>query len=355
MATPTHVSFVLIPRFNMLTATTLIEPMRIANYLVPRLLYAWDFRSPEPGAVTASNGLAIECASLDAHDAPRPDIILVCGSWGAEHYQSPALFNWLRRCERRGATLVGVELGVYALARAGLLAGRPATTHWSCRPGFTEAYPDVDVSEQLFTVDGNLMTCAGGVAGLDLMLHILAARQGDQLATEVANQIVHAPRRPPEAAQRQAPGGAQDRIHPGVRDAMSLLEARVEDPIAIPQLCETLGMSQRQLERLFRRDTGCTIVQFGKLLRLQYARVLLASTDMSVREVSASCGFDSMSYFSACFRRTFGRKPSAYRRMWPENEPAPSWPGTVYAHLQNVVATDAGAKRRLGGELRRRP
>ena len=351
----TNVSFVLIPRFNMLTLTTMIEPMRIANYLAPQQLYQWDFRSPEPGRLTASNRLQVDCLPLETPAGPKPHLVILCGSWGTDHYHNRALFNWLRRRERIGTRLIGVELGVYALARAGLLAGRRATTHWSCKAGFAEAFPNIDVCEQLYTIDQNIMTCAGGTAGLDLMLSLLAAQHGEQLASEVSNQILHGPRRPAERAQKFAAGGVDDQVHPDVRAAMSKLESRIEEPLRVPALCRELGVSQRHLERLFRRDTGCTIVQFSKLLRLQYARVLLTSTDLSIREVSASCGFESMSYFSLCFLKTFGKKPSRYRQAWPENEPVPSWPGTVYAFLQGSIARRTPLRRRPDGGPRPRP
>ena len=332
-ASPILVSLVTIPRFNMMTLNAVMEPMRVANYLSSEPLYRWDFRSATAGRVAGSNGLAVDCGSLET--GAKPDTVIVFGSWGTEHYRSEALFNWLRRQERRGAVLIGIELGVYALARAGLLAGRRATTHWSWKPAFVEAFPDVDVTEQLYTLDGNLLTCAGGTAGLDLMLALVARQQGEQLAAEVANQILVHPRRPPDGVQRQASVKVDAEVHPSVRAAMTLLEANLEEPIAVPELCRELAVSQRQLERLFRRDTGCTIVQFGKLLRLQYGRVLLTGTGLSIREVSAACGFNSMSYFSACFQKTFGKKPSDYRQSWPEGEPAPSWPGTFYAFIRD--------------------
>ena len=161
------------------------------------------------------------------------------------------------------------------------------------------------------------------------MLHLVAEDHGDQLATEVANQILHYPKRPAEGAQRFAASGLEGEIHPDVRAAMSLLEAHIEEPIPVPELAKRLGVSQRQLERLFRRSTGCTIVQFSKLLRLQYARVLLTSTRMSIREVSAACGFNSLSYFSLSFQKIFDKKPSEYRQAWPKTNqhlpgPAPS-------------------------------
>lgn len=332
----TRVNFVLIPRFNMMTLTMLMEPMRIANYLSPRKLYEWDFRSSFAGPVSASNGLSVDCRSFDEEGLPRPDIIAVCGSWGAEHLNDQRLFRWLRKNMRSQVQMIAVELGIYAFAKAGIVTDQKVTTHWSMMAGLVEAYPNLDVVEQLYSVGRPVMTCAGGTAGLDLMLHIVGRTNGDQLAAEIANQVMHHPRRPPETMQRHATGGKHDDVHQDVRAAMTLLEARIEDPTPVPRVCQELGVSQRKLERLFKRDIGCTIVQYSKLLRLQYARVLLSSTRMSIREVSAACGFNSMSFFSQSFLQAFGKRPSEYRQAWPEKDAAPSWPGTVYAYLQTA-------------------
>jgi AraC family carnitine catabolism transcriptional activator len=112
----------------MLALMTLIEPMRIANYLAPEKLYTWDFRSTEPGDVLASNGLPVCCGALDPKDAQAPDTISLCASWGAETYSNPTLFTWLRRQKRQGKQLIGVEMATYVLAKAGILDGLKATT-----------------------------------------------------------------------------------------------------------------------------------------------------------------------------------------------------------------------------------
>jgi len=330
---PNHVSFVLLPRFNMMTLTMLMEPMRVANYLALQKLYDWDFRATEAGHVVASNGLPVKCHGLDPAGEPAPDIVVVCGSWGAERLNDQRLFRWLRKQAHNKVQLIAVELGIYAFAKAGLVTDQKVTTHWSMMAGLAEAYPKLQVVEQLYTVDGQFMTCAGGTAGLDLMLYIVGKQNDEQLAAEIANQVMQHPRRPPESMQRHATGGKHDDVHTDVRAAMALLEARIEEPSPVPRVCREIGVSQRKLERLFKRDIGCTIVQYSKLLRLQYARVLLSSTRISIREVSAACGFNSMSYFSHSFVRAFGKKPSEYRQAWPESESAPSWPGTVYAFL----------------------
>lgn len=327
------ISIVLLPRFNMMTLTSVIEPLRVANYLSSEDLFTWQFHSPEPGTVYASNGMQCECMPLPAAGTVA-DIIAVFGSWGAENYEDVALEHWLKRQARSHAMLIGVELGVYALARAGLLLKRHITTHWCWKPGFKEQFPTLNVSEQLYCIDRNIITCAGGTAGLDMMLQLIATEYSEQLAVEISNQILVNPWRAPESPQRAATGGICKDVHPKVRKAMRILEENIEEPCSIPALCKLVNVSQRSLERLFVRDTGCTIVQFSKLLRLQFARVLLASTQMSVRDVSVACGFNSLSYFSQCFSRVIGKRPSEYRQAWPDNEPTPSWPGTAYSFIE---------------------
>jgi AraC family carnitine catabolism transcriptional activator len=244
------------------------------------------------------------------------------------------LIAWLRRQERKGVTLVAMEMGIYLLARAGLVSARQVTTHWSCMAGFAEQFPRALLREQLFTSDRNIMTCAGGTAGLDLMLHLIAQEHGDQLASEVADQILHYPVRRAETAQRHSLGGVSETMHPVVKAAIDLIETNIAEPPTVPDIAARLGVSQRQLERLFRRAMGCSPVQFSQLLRLQYARVLLTSTRLSIRDVSAASGFNSLSYFSLVFAKCFGKKPSEYRQAWPDQEPAPSWPGTVFAFIE---------------------
>ncbi len=331
----TTVAFVVIPRFNMAALTTTLEPMRIANYLSNDPVYSWSFVSAEGGERLASNGMSLGTLSLD--DLPAPvDVVFVCSSWSCEQYRHDRLFGWLRKHERDGGALVSMDTGAYLLARAGLLAGRQATLHWSCLAGFSEQFPDVLVTEQLFTHDGRIMTTAGGTAGIDLVLHMIARKHGEQLSSEIADQFLHHPIRPANTPQRHTLGARSGEMNRVVRKAVQLIETSIEEPVRVPEIANRLGVSQRQLERLFHHDMGCSVVQFGKLLRLQHARVLLTSTQMSIREVSAACGFNSLSYFSQAFSKCFGKKPSAYRQAWPEQEPGPSWPGTIYSFMEKT-------------------
>ena len=330
----TKLGFVLIPRFNMMTLTTTIEPARIANYLSPKPLYDWQYISFEGSTITASNGMSIECKRFNGKNKSAFDVIFVIGSWECEHYICEELFSWLRWQHLNGVTICGVEVGVYILARAKLLSRRLATTHWSVMAGFAEQFPKIQLKEQLYTVDKNLMTCCGGTAGIDLMLHLIANNHGDQLAAEISDQIIHHPIRADKSLQRHTHGSKTDSIHPYIDSAIKLMEADIVEPLSIPTIASRIGISQRQLERYFKRYLGCSVVQFSQLLRLQYARVLLTSTQLSIREVSVACGFNSMSHFANVFSKNFGKKPSQYRHAWPETEAAPSWPGTVFSLIK---------------------
>ena len=352
------VQFILLPRFNMASLTTMIEPMRIANYLNTHPLYQWQFLSRHGGLVQASNDMTVACdkiacneiafGKIDRGKSPASYIVLL-GSWGAERYSDEKLTSWLRDQARHGTFLVGVEIGAYIFARAGLVTGKKATTHWSLFAGFAETFPQIEPAEQMFTIDRHIMTCAGGMAGVDLMLHCIEQTHDHDLASELASQMLHHFRCEGHFPQRSGPQTTAGETHPVIQKTISYLEERIEDSILVPDICKKLGIPQRQLERLFNKYVGCSIVQFCRLMKLQYARTLLVSTNMTIREISVATGFNSMSYFSSCFTRTFGRKPSQYRRAWPDEDQAPNWPGTTYAftHIERKAKQEKATCRNM--------
>jgi len=310
-----HAIFVVLPRFNITTLITMIETMRIANYLSPEPLFSWDVVSFDGAEVVASNGMVATVAT-DPDAMTLAEFVFVLGSWGTEHYDNRTLTGWLRKRARAGSRICGVELGCYIVARAGLLERKPATTHWSWLSGFRESFDRVDVQECLFTIEGKIMTCSGGLAGVDLMLHRPIRNAG--------------------APQRSTMGRSTETMLPLVREAMTLIEENIEEPLSVPEIAQTLDVSQRQLERQFKKHVGCTVVQFGLLRRLQNARLLLISTDLSVREIATASGFNTLSHFAYSFGKFFGRRPSEYREAWPASEPAPSWPGSLSDFLSTL-------------------
>lgn len=307
--------------------------MRIANYLSPAPLYQWDIVSFDGDEITASNGFTVR-AHPPNESIRHDETIFVLGSWGSEFYKNPQTLAWIRRQARGGARLCSVELGCYLVARAGLLEGKSATTHWSYRPGFKEQFDGISVTEQLFTIDGQIMTCSGGLAGIDLMLRLVGDVHGKRLAGEIAGQLLYQQIRPGTAPQRSAMGRGIEAPMPMVQDLIRLIERNISEPLKVPDIARQLGVSQRQLERRLKADIGCTVVQFGLFFRLQHARTLLISTDLSVREIAAASGFNTLSHFAHTFGKCFGRRPSDYRQSWPEKAAGPIWPGALSEFLK---------------------
>lgn len=330
-----HAIFVVVSRFNITTLITMIETMRIANYLSPEPLFSWDIVSFDGAEIVASNGMKTTVAT-DPDAVSFAEYVFVLGSWGTEHYDNRTLTGWLRKRARAGSRICGVELGCYIVARAGLLERKPATIHWSWLSGFRESFDRVDVQECLFTIEGKIMTCSGGLAGVDLMLRLIESTHGSGFSGEIADQMLHHPIRNAGASQRSTMGRGTETMLPLVREAMTLIEENIEEPLSVPEIAEQLDVSQRQLERQFKKHVGCTVVQFGLLRRLQNARLLLISTDLSVREIATASGFNTLSHFAYSFGKFFGRRPSEYREAWPANEAAPSWPGSISDFLSTL-------------------
>jgi AraC family carnitine catabolism transcriptional activator len=168
------------------------------------------------------------------------------------------------------------------------------------------------------------------------MLKLIAQAHGDSMAAEVADQMLHHPIRPATAPQRRTLGQGIEALAPVLRQAIALIERNIPEPLTVPEIAASIGISQRQLERQFHRGVGCSVVQFGTLVRLQHARVLLISTKLSVREIATATGFNTLSHFAYAFRKCFDRRPSDYRQAWPTKDATPTWPGTLTRYLETL-------------------
>ena len=322
-----RIAFVLLPKFSSLTLSSLVEPLRIANYCDGNQLYQWSYLSPDGDAVPGCSGYSVDTLAIDDAMVEKLDAVIICGGWNAERYEDPELERWLRLLARRNAILGAAELGAYVLAHAGLMNGYAMTIHWHCRNAFKERYSDADVRDQLFVIDRNRMTCAGGIASLDMMLAEIRTRNGHALADEVAEQVVYLAPRDTSEPQRNAQENGQSAVATLLKQAIEIMEANIERTLRIPDIADALGLSQRKLERLFNKHFECSAVAFYRRVRLQRARVLLTHTDMSVLDISIACGFASSSYFSKSYAEEFGMRPRDHRLAWPDTDKNPYWPG----------------------------
>ena len=311
------VLFLLIPDFSLIAFTSAIEPLRIANRLSGKRLYDWPLVSRDGAPVTASSGVVIQVDTTIAAHEPTgggvPPAIVLCGGLGSEHYQDKEVFGWLRRWDRRGAQVGAICTGAHVLARAGLLDGHRCTIHWENLPGFLEAFPEIQVTSDLYEIDRTRFTCSGGTAALDLMLNRIAMAHGDELATKVSEQCIVDRIRGPHDRQRMPLRVRLGVHHPKLIRAVEIMEANIEETLSQEMLAQHIGLSRRQLERLFRRHLGRTPAQYYLETRLERARHLLYQTDMPIMSVACATGFVSASHFTTCYRQMFGKTPRAER------------------------------------------
>ena len=310
---PQRLGFLLVPQFSMLAFVSAIEPLRVANRLAGRDLYRWDIVSRDGQSIAASNGMSL-VADRSIADASGYPLAVICAGFDPEQYYDRRLKNWLQRLNSENADLGAMDTGSFLLARAGLLDGYRATTHWESLDSFRETFPKVEAENALFIMDRNRLTCAGGTAALDMMLHLISLQHGHRLAAAVSEQFIHAQIRDPRDRQRMEPRIRQGITHSGLARVIALMESNLEDPLGSEALAAAAGMSLRQLERVFDRHFGMSPRRYYLDLRLQRARALLQYTDLPVVEIAVACGFGSAAHFSRSYRAWADKAPSTERR-----------------------------------------
>jgi len=319
---PQKIGFVLLPRFSMIAFSLVVESLRLANRQSGKSLYAWPIFSIDGKPVAASNGLVLQ-PDGDLEAAARLHTVALCGGIDVQKVDDKRLFNWLRRMDRQGADIGGICPAAHVLAKAGLLDGHSCTIHWENLAGFVEEFPQLDVTNELFEIDRKRFTCAGGTAALDMMLNVIALQHGHELAAAVADQFMHERIRDQHDHQRMSLPARLGVRHPKLLSVIEVMEKHLEEPLSRASLARQVGLSTRQLERLFRKYLNRSPARYYLELRLNRARLLLLQTNMSVIDVALACGFVSASHFSKCYRDFFGRTPRKERGMpsaLPEQE-----------------------------------
>lgn len=327
-----RVGFILVPDFSMMAFASATEPLRLANRASGETLFSCESYSLDGKPVTASNGVTVE-VDKPLSEAGRPHTLFVCAGVDVEKQATPELMNLIRRYSSHGASIGSLCTGTYILAKAGLLDGYRCTMHWENLPAFREEFPDIEASLELFEIDRSRYTCAGGTAALDMMLTMIVFQGETALASEVAEMMIHHHIRESKEGQRMDLRSRLGITHPKLLKVIELMEENVEEPIGSTELAQMVGMSSRQLERLFRKYLNYAPTRYYLELRLNRSRFLLLQTSMSVLSVALACGFISASHFSKCYREHFKRTPSEERRPQLPGKSQSSAPGEDKAPL----------------------
>ncbi|OLP61515.1 AraC family transcriptional regulator [Xaviernesmea oryzae] len=311
--------FFLVPNFSMLPFAAAIEALRIANRMLGYQAYSWRLASVDGQKVISSSGIAMEVDSALADErkalggATRPSMVLVCSGIYVEDFQNKSVNAWLREAHNRGVAIGSLCTGAHILASAGLLNGKRCAIHWENLPGFSEAFPQADVYADLYEIDSNIYTCAGGTASLDMMLNLIDEDFGENLVNRVCEQALTDRVRGSHDRQRlplRARLGVQNAK---VLQIIELMEANLAEPLSLIDIADSAGLSRRQIERLFRQEMGRSPARYYLEIRLDRARHLLVQSAMPVVEVAVACGFVSASHFSKCYRELYNRSPQQER------------------------------------------
>lgn len=306
------ISFLLLPEYAMVALLSAIEPMRVANRFAGKEVFRWQLLTENGEAVEASNQLALQNPK-SIYEVETPKNLFVCSSFHPERYINDNTINWVKKVSRQGSVLGAMDTGCYLLAQANLLKDKFVTLHWEAMPAFQEDNPDIKITNELYEIDQKMITCAGGTSAIDMMLHIIQAELGDELAISICEQFIKNGIRQKSDKQRMGLASRLKIHHPRLLKVLALMEANIEDPLSPSVLAEHAHLSIRQLERLFRSHLDNSPSGYYMKLRLERAQQLLKESHLSVAEIASACGFSSGPHFTRSYRNQFGRSPSEDR------------------------------------------
>jgi len=304
-------AFLALPRFTLLAFSSAVEPLRIANQLTQQPLYGWSLISMDGAPVESSAGVRVE---VDHGLVPlrRETTVIVCSGTDASQAADRSVLNWLRAHVRLGGGIGAICTGAYTLARAGLLGEDSPAVHWENQPAFRELFA-VEPLQQLYVIGKKLFSCAGGEAGVDMMLALIAEDHGQKLANEVGEMCLHGRHREADVVQKAMYPKSMLTRHPGIAKVIAAMKENIATPLSQNELAEIFGRTPRHLKRIFKSVMQETPKSYYLGLRLQEARNLLSETTLSILEVAVATGFNSRSSFSKAYKGRFNVSPSSLR------------------------------------------
>lgn len=313
-----RIGLLLIDGFALMSYASVVEPLRAANLLAPSVLYN-VINLPASGDIAqSSSGIRIERSGNIGSDVDF-DLLLVIAGGDPTTFRNEKVLNWLKQLAGRGVRLGGVSGGPVILAAAGLLFGRRITVHFEHAEALAELDPDLMIERSLYVVDRDRVTCAGGTAPLDLMHALMAEHHGAAFARRVSDWFMHTEIRPSGGPQRAGLVERFGTTNQAIIDAIEIMENRLADLLSLDDIARFVGVSKRQLNRLFRDKLEKTTMAFYRDLRLEKARSLLVSSSLSMTQIALATGFSSSAHFSKAHAERFGVSPSTVRRRLPHD------------------------------------
>lgn len=309
---PLCFAYLMIEGQSMMSLASATEPLRAANRLLQREAFRWDLCSLDGAPVQASNGLPFQACPVDLA-LTRNHAMFLCGGMRVDPPDERPYLSAMRRAARGGLAVGALSTASYLLAKAGLLDGYRCTIHWENRVAFEEDFPHLTVTDSLYEIDRNRLTCSGGTAAMDLMLQIVSDRHGADLARAAANQFHHERIRAADEGQRGGKLRQMASLPQPLQAVIHMMEGHLEAPVQIETLAEQAHLSARQLERLFQVHLGQTPTRYYLSLRIDRAREMLLYTEQPILDIAIASGFASTSHFSRWFKEFNNIRPTELR------------------------------------------
>ena len=294
-----------------------------ANRFLPKKdHYEMTLVGERPDGVMCSSGMEFKVHHDYLNYCADSDLLLVAGGPRYPEYRpEPGLVQWLSQSARNARRVAAVCNGVFLLGHAGLLTGREITTHWDHAQRLSDLFPGSKVRpDKIFVRDGNLFTCGGVTAGIDLCLALIAEDWGQALALKVAKQLIVYIRRDGGQSQYSpylAVGPDEDSL---VARVLKYVTDHISDDLSIEEIADAVGVSRRTFSRAFGKHAHVTPSVFVDQVRIDFARKLLEETDVPLKTVAFRCGFDNATRMRMIFSRQLQTTPKQYRERFRDKQ-----------------------------------
>ncbi|WP_415918970.1 GlxA family transcriptional regulator [Tateyamaria sp. SN6-1] len=311
----TQIGFLIFPGFPMACLTSIIEPLRAANEIVARPVFDWHVIS-ETGTATTSSARVVFDPGARLADVSDVDMLFVLGAPNSV-FDAPKPANaTLRRLDRHGVVLGAISGGVFALARAGVMDGYRCSVHWCYEAAFRSAFPDIEMTDDVISMDGRRYTVSGAASAFDLALRLIEDRLGADVAHEVACWFQHPTMRGEGVQQRipTRPSAAPD-LPDLVARAAALFANHIADTISVADVARAVQVTPRQVERAFKKATGQSPTHYYRTMRMKAARQLVLYSKQNMQSIAQAVGYASATPLMVHYRDAFGVTPQEDRRQ----------------------------------------
>ena len=310
------IGFLIFDGFPMACLTSMIEPLRAANEISGQDAFSWTLLAETEDKVRSSAGVSFE-PDVTLAGSFRPDYLILLSPPMGGFKNSKSGYGYLRNLARHGTTLGGISGGIFPLVRSGVMDGQIVSVHWCYDVAFRSEFPEVAASNQVIELSARRCTASGAAAAFDLALQLIVDSLGPNVATEVACWFQH-PLMRGEGVRQSVPTYRQSStdatLPPVVAKAVAIFNANLSDPVSVAEVASAVGVSTRQIERSFKKETGQSPSHYYRSMRMNAARQLVMYSKDTMAQIALHVGYGSTTSMAQHYKNAFGLSPQEDRQ-----------------------------------------